>query len=70
MGTDVVRPGGEDEEVTLDNLDDYIESLCDFVLHSGIQRQLQAMKQGFSTVFPVEKLAIFTPDEVHVDAAP
>ena len=50
--------------MTLDNLDLYLELETSFMLRSGIERQLTAFREGFCTVFPLEKLAVFTPDEV------
>jgi hypothetical protein len=56
--------GGADEAITLENLELYLELLTGFILRSGIEGQLNAFRDGFCTVFPLEKLAIFTPDEV------
>lgn len=43
-----------------------MEKLTGFMLQSGIERQMTAFREGFCTVFPLEKLAVFTPDEVGV----
>ena len=36
----------------------------DHVLNSGIRRQLDAFRSGFNTVFPMDKLGSFSPEEV------
>lgn len=56
--------GGSDETVTISTLETYLELLTDFVLAKGIARQVEAFRSGFCTVFPLEKLGVFTPDEV------
>jgi len=59
-----LRVGGADEEVTIHNAADYVQLASDYVLQIGIAPQIEAFKGGFSEVFPIEKLAIFTPQEV------
>lgn len=59
-------PRGEFEDVTIENVEDYIELLTDFCLNKGVHKQLTALKEGFDLVFPMEKLAAFSPDEVRL----
>jgi len=59
-------PRGEYEDVTIENVEDYIELLTDFCLNKGIHKQLLAFKEGFDLVFPLEKLGAFSPDEVRL----
>jgi E3 ubiquitin-protein ligase HECTD1 len=59
-------PRGEFEDVSIDNIEDYIELLTDFCLNKGIQKQIMAFKEGFDCVFPMEKLGAFSPDEVRL----
>jgi len=59
-------PRGEFEDVTIENIEDYVELLTDFCLNKGIQKQLMALKKGFDEVFPMEKLGAFSPDEVRL----
>ena len=33
-------------------------------MHRGVRSQLEALRSGFNTVFPMDKLGAFTPDEV------
>lgn len=57
---------GADIEVTIDNIEEYAELTTAFCLERGIERQLEAFYKGFSLVFPLEKLATFSPDEMRV----
>ena len=40
-------PGGVDKDVTLDNVEEYIDLMTDFCLNSGIKLQLDAFKGKF-----------------------
>lgn len=57
-------PNGSDTNVTIDNIGEYIQKVIDFTLVSGVQRQIDAFRAGFSTVFPYSALRAFTPDEL------
>lgn len=57
-------PQGSDTPVTIDNVDVYVEKVLDFTLGSGVQRQADAFRAGFSEVFPYSALKAFTPDEL------
>ncbi|XP_030767252.1 E3 ubiquitin-protein ligase Ufd4 isoform X3 [Sitophilus oryzae] len=59
-------PNGADIEVSIENIEEYAELTTNFCLERGISRQLEAFHRGFSEVFPMEKLAAFSPDEVAV----
>ena len=59
-------PNGADIEVTMENLEEYSDMTVNFCLDKGISRQLEAFYKGFSMVFPLEKLAAFSPDEMRV----
>ncbi|XP_071056058.1 E3 ubiquitin-protein ligase Ufd4 isoform X3 [Onthophagus taurus] len=59
-------PNGADIEVNIENVEEYAELTSDFTLDKGIARQLEAFYKGFSMVFPMEKLAAFSPDEMRV----
>eukprot|EP00051_Salpingoeca_urceolata_P006568 m.86770 g.86770 ORF g.86770 m.86770 type:complete len:2399 (+) comp14887_c1_seq1:143-7339(+) len=61
-----LRPTGADELLTIWNAEDYVALRSEFILQTGVQRQLDAFRQGFNQVFPMESLAMFTPDEVLV----
>ena len=57
-------PGGSNISVTIDNIGDYIKKVIDFTLVSGVQRQIDAFRAGFSQVFPYTAMRAFTPDEL------
>ena len=72
LGLDFTLPGypielmenGADTAVTIDNVDVYVNRVLDFTLGSGVQRQVDAFRAGFSEVFPYSALRAFTPDEL------
>jgi E3 ubiquitin-protein ligase TRIP12 len=55
---------GANTPVTIDNVDTYVEKVIDFTLGSGVQRQADAFRAGFTEVFPYSALKAFTPDEL------
>ena len=57
-------PGGSDTPVTIENVGDYIERVLDFSLGSGVRRQMESFKTGFTEVFPFSSLRAFTPNEL------
>ncbi|XP_048585863.1 E3 ubiquitin-protein ligase HECTD1-like isoform X2 [Nematostella vectensis] len=59
-------PQGDELLLTLDNADTYIELLTNFCLYSGIRKQMDAFKDGFNRVFPMEKLQMFSPEELQL----
>ncbi|XP_061088693.1 E3 ubiquitin-protein ligase HECTD1 isoform X4 [Conger conger] len=61
-----LKPNGEDEMVTMDNAEDYVELMFDFCMHTGIQKQMEAFRDGFNRVFPMEKLSSFSHKEVQM----
>ncbi|XP_076816720.1 E3 ubiquitin-protein ligase HECTD1-like isoform X3 [Clavelina lepadiformis] len=56
--------GGDDVDVTIDNARQYIDLTLDFCFHSGIRKQMEAFKEGFSRVFPMKNLLPFNPQEL------
>lgn len=57
---------GANIDVCLDNLEEYCECMANFCLQDGIAKQLEAFHAGFSQVFPLNKLAAFTPNEARM----
>merc|ERR1712117_871139 len=60
FGYEVVdlKPGFGDEAVTIHNLEEYIERTLDWVFIRGVRQQLEALRQGFNTVFPEESRSL------------
>lgn len=56
--------GGSDVHVSIDNVGEYVEKVIDMTLGSGVQRQVEAFRAGFSQVFPYSALKAFTPNEL------
>ncbi|XP_078675972.1 E3 ubiquitin-protein ligase HECTD1-like isoform X4 [Branchiostoma floridae x Branchiostoma belcheri] len=61
-----LKPNGSDEHLSLDNLEEYVEVMFDFCMNTGVRKQLEAFRAGFSEVFPMEKLQGFSPTEVQL----
>jgi E3 ubiquitin-protein ligase TRIP12 len=57
-------PGGSRIPVDIENVEQYLEKVIDMTLGSGVQRQVEAFRTGFSQVFPYSALSAFTPDEL------
>ena len=57
-------PRGADTKVTIHNVGDYVDRVIDMTLGSGVRRQVEAFRAGFSQVFPYNALRSFTPDEL------
>ncbi|XP_076983131.1 E3 ubiquitin-protein ligase HECTD1 isoform X10 [Tamandua tetradactyla] len=61
-----LKPSGEDEMITMDNAEEYVDLMFDFCMHMGIQKQMEAFRDGFNKVFPMEKLSSFSHEEVQM----
>eukprot|EP00939_MAST-03C_sp_MAST-3C-sp1_P001612 g1612.t1 len=61
-----LRPGGADEDVTIDNIDDYVALLAKFYCYSSIKDQIEAMLRGFYAVVPESFLCVFDPQELEL----
>lgn len=57
-------PDGGNTTVTLENVASYVEKVIDMTLGSGVQRQVDHFRLGFSEVFPYTALKAFTPSEL------
>lgn len=57
-------PNGSQVMLTIDNVDQYLDRVIDMTLGSGVRRQIDAFRTGFSQVFPYSALSAFTPDEL------
>jgi E3 ubiquitin-protein ligase TRIP12 len=57
-------PNGADTPVTIFNVDEYIGKVIDMTVGSGVKRQVEAFRAGFTEVFPYNALRSFTPSEL------
>lgn len=73
MALPFVLPGHETYElasnganvcVNINNVDLFISKVVDATLHGGIIQQTKAFMEGFSKVFPINSLVIFSPQEL------
>ncbi|RXK36787.1 hypothetical protein M231_05948 [Tremella mesenterica] len=61
-----LRPRGAFVDVDDSNLEEYIDKVLDLTLGSGIHDQVKAFQDGFSMIFPIQDMAIFSPEELGV----
>ncbi|CRK99378.1 CLUMA_CG012674, isoform A [Clunio marinus] len=59
-----LRRGGRDIPVTIHNLHQYISLVTHWFLVEGVNRQFEAFREGFNSVFPIHHLRIFYPEEL------
>ncbi|XP_055587415.1 E3 ubiquitin-protein ligase TRIP12 [Uranotaenia lowii] len=59
-----LRRGGRDTAVTIHNLHQYIGLVTHWFLVEGVSRQFEAMREGFDSVFPINRLRMFYPEEL------
>ncbi len=57
-------PNGGNVPVTLESVATYVDKVIDMTLGSGVQRQVDHFRLGFSEVFPYTALKAFTPSEL------
>lgn len=55
---------GANTEVTVHNVDKYLDKLLEFHFSTGIKSQLDAMREGFALVCPINALSLVTPNEL------
>jgi E3 ubiquitin-protein ligase HECTD1 len=56
-------PNGSNIDVDINNVEEYCDLTVKFCLQDGIAKQLNAFHKGFCEVFPLSKLAAFSPEE-------
>jgi len=54
----------DNEDVNIDNLEEYISLTVSATVKTGITRQMEAFKTGFNRVFDISSLQIFSPNEL------
>ncbi|CAH6722950.1 ubiquitin fusion degradation protein 4 [[Candida] jaroonii] len=57
-------PDGDNVALTTANIDQYINKVIETTLYSGVISQVKAFMEGFSKVFPINSLVVFSPDEL------
>lgn len=61
-----LKPDGQNINVNSQNVDEYVSLMSRFLLNQGIEKQLQAFKEGFDSVFSMDALRCFEPDELQL----
>jgi len=59
-----LRKGGKDMAVTIDNLQQYVRLVTHWLLVEGVSTQMEALREGFESVFPLASLKMFFPEEL------
>ena len=59
-----LRKGGRDMAVNLDNLASYVSLVSHWMLVEGVSTQMEAVRDGFNSVFPISSLSMFYHDEL------
>lgn len=59
-----LTPNGSDIAISPENLEQYINKVLEVTIFSGIVNQAKAFMDGFSKVFPISSLVIFSPQEL------
>ncbi|EMR09222.1 hypothetical protein PNEG_02558 [Pneumocystis murina B123] len=57
---------GHEKSVTIHNIGEYIDLIIDFTIGKGVKEQINAFRDGFSSVLPYSSLALFTPEELSI----
>jgi len=59
-----LRKGGKDTSVTIHNLEQYLKLMSHWILVEGVSRQMESLREGFESVFPLHHLSLFYPEEM------
>ena len=56
-----LRKGGRDMSVSLDNLASYVSLVSHWMMIEGVSVQMEAVREGFNSVFPISSLSEYIP---------
>ncbi|XP_067275576.1 E3 ubiquitin-protein ligase TRIP12 isoform X5 [Pseudorasbora parva] len=59
-----LKKGGKDVPVTIHNLEEYLRLVVYWTLNEGVTRQFESFREGFESVFPLQHLQYFYPEEL------
>lgn len=60
-----LRKNGANIDVTIDNLEKYIQLVCHWFLREGVSKQMESLREGFESVFSLKRLGqLFYPEEL------
>ena len=59
-----LKPNGNDILLTMNNIEEYVNLIYDFLFYRGIDKIVLNFKEGFNMNFNIEKLKCFTSSEI------
>ncbi|XP_041119244.1 E3 ubiquitin-protein ligase TRIP12 isoform X3 [Polyodon spathula] len=59
-----LKKGGKDVSVNIHNLEEYLRLVVFWTLNEGVSRQFESFREGFESVFPLQHLQYFYPEEL------
>jgi len=64
LGGIELKEKGESIDLTIDNLEEFIELTAQLYLSKGIESQIKAFKEGFEYFLPIDNVKLFSPEEL------
>ena len=59
-----LKPDGENILLTMNNIEEYINLIYDFIFFKGVNPLINSFKEGFNTNFDINKMQCFTSQEI------
>lgn len=59
-----MQPDGQNVSVVPDNVEQYLEEALNALLGKGVEEQIQQFRNGFSKVFSILDMGMFTAEEL------
>ena len=59
-----LKPNGNDILLTMNNIEEYVNLIYDYLFYRGIDKIIKSFKEGFNINFNIEKLKCFTSSEL------
>ena len=59
-----LKPNGNDILLTINNIEEYVNLIYDYLFYKGIDKIVRSFKEGFNMNFNIEKLKCFTSSEI------
>jgi E3 ubiquitin-protein ligase TRIP12 len=64
LGSMKLKEDGDNIDLTIDNLEEFVDLIALLFLSKGIEKQIMAFKEGFEYFLPINTLQLFSPDEL------
>ena len=59
-----LKPNGDNILLTMNNIEEYINLIYDFIFFKGVNALFDSFKEGFNMNFDINKMQCFTSDEI------